>query len=114
MIVLWTDEDEGEVADRRSTAGRALASLAGTAGVVGDVSPALLSKDGQALEGVVQLRPDLGERLPETLDRIRAAAERVPGSTVRLAGPPPPRPTCPTPSPVSTDCSSPWHWSPSW
>ncbi|MFI9828945.1 MMPL family transporter [Streptomyces sp. NPDC051913] len=87
VIVLWTDEDEGQVADRRSTAGRALASLAGTAGVVGDVSPALLSKDGQALEGVVQLRPDLGERLPETLDRIRAAAERVPGSTVRLAGP---------------------------
>ncbi|PWI13463.1 hypothetical protein DI272_04430 [Streptomyces sp. Act143] len=87
VIVLWTDDQDGRVDDRRSAAGRALASLAGTAGVVGDVSPALPSKDGQALEGVVQLRPDLGEQLPGTLDRIRAAAEQVPGSTVQLAGP---------------------------
>lgn len=55
--------------------------------MVGDVSPALVSKDREALQGAVRLSPGLGDRLPDTLDRVRAAAERVPGSTVRLAGP---------------------------
>ncbi|MFJ9722750.1 MMPL family transporter [Streptomyces sp. NPDC101209] len=86
-IVVWTDEQGGPVRDRQEAAGRALASLSGAPGVVGDVSPVLISKDGKALEGVVQLRPDLGDRLPDTLDRLRAAAEKVPGSTVQLAGP---------------------------
>ncbi|MEU9392780.1 MMPL family transporter [Streptomyces sp. NPDC048324] len=86
-IVVWTDDQGGPVRDRQEAAGRALASLPGAPGVVGDVSPALISKDGKALEGVVQLRPDLGDRLPDTLDRLRAAAEKVPGSTVQLAGP---------------------------
>ncbi|MFG2307811.1 MMPL family transporter [Streptomyces sp. NPDC048566] len=87
-IVVWTAGDSGPVdAEHRSAATRALASLAGTPGVVGRVSPALPSDDGKALEGVVQLRPDLGDRLPETLDRVRAAADRVPGTTARIAGP---------------------------
>ncbi|MFJ3670917.1 MMPL family transporter [Streptomyces sp. NPDC090106] len=88
VIVLWTAaEDGGDVAGRRTAATGVLSSLTGTEGVTGEVSPALLSEDGQALEGVVQLRPDLGDRLADTLDRIRTAAERVPGSTVQLAGP---------------------------
>lgn len=87
VVVLWTAGTGGSVRDRKATATRALASLAGTPGVVGRASPALLSKDGAALEGVVQLRPDLGDRLPGTLDRVRAAAQRVPGVTVQLAGP---------------------------
>ena len=33
------------------------------------------------------LRPDLGDGLPAALDRVREAAEGVPGTTVRLAGP---------------------------
>ncbi|MFI8189213.1 MMPL family transporter [Streptomyces sp. NPDC085946] len=86
-IVVWTDDRDGEVADRRAAAGRALASLAGAPGVTGKTSPALLSEDGQALQGVVQLRPDLGDELPQALDRVRAAAERVPGTTVQVAGP---------------------------
>ncbi|MER8007606.1 MMPL family transporter [Streptomyces sp. NPDC094149] len=86
-IVVWTDDEGGPVRDRQAAAGSALASLSDVSGVVGEVSPALVSKDGKALEGVVQLRPDLGDRLPDTLDRLRAAAERVPGSTVQLAGP---------------------------
>lgn len=75
------------IEDRLDAAGQALASLADDRGVSGDVSPALLSEDGEAVEGVVPLRPDLGDDLAPTLDRIRAAAERVPGTTVRLAGP---------------------------
>lgn len=90
-IVLWTADTGGGTGtgagDRRADADRALASLSGVPGVVGPASPALVAEDGAALEAVVQLRPDLGDALPGTLDRIRAAAERVPGSTVQLAGP---------------------------
>jgi putative drug exporter of the RND superfamily len=84
VIVVWTGEDMPE---RQASAGRALASLADGPGLAGPVSPALLSDDRQALQGVVPLRPDLGDDLAGTLDRIRAAAERVPGTTVQLAGP---------------------------
>ncbi|WP_055716494.1 MMPL family transporter [Streptomyces torulosus] len=84
VIVVWTGED---LPERRASAGRALASLADSPGLAGPVSPALLSDDREALQGVVLLRPDLGDDLAGTLDRIRAAAERVPGTTVQLAGP---------------------------
>lgn len=88
VIVLWTAEKEGgQVRDRRPAAGEVLRSLTGTPGVVGETSPAIPSKDGEALEGVVQLRPDLGDELEPTLDRIRDAAAKVPGTTVQLAGP---------------------------
>jgi RND superfamily putative drug exporter len=86
-VVVWTDTDGAALADRRETAGRVLASLTGTPGVTGQVSPALLAEDGKALQGVVPLRPDLGDGLPDALERIRTAAERVPGTTVQLAGP---------------------------
>ncbi|MET7380860.1 MMPL family transporter [Streptomyces sp. NPDC005526] len=86
-VVLWTADGDGPLRDRQAAATRALASLSGAPGVAGRVSPALPSKDGRALEGVVPLSPGLGDRLPDTLDRVRAAAERVPGTTVRLAGP---------------------------
>ncbi|WP_426570120.1 MMPL family transporter [Streptomyces canus] len=94
-IVVWTATGSGAataaddtgIQDRRAAADRALASLADAPGVRGQVSPALPSKDGKAIEGVVPLRTDLGDELAPTLDRIRAAAERVPGTTVHLAGP---------------------------
>lgn len=83
-IVVWTGDG---LAERRASADRLLASLADTPGVTGQVSPALLSKDGDALRGVVPLKPDLGDGLPDTLERIRATAERLPGTTVHVAGP---------------------------
>jgi RND superfamily putative drug exporter len=86
-IVVWTDEDGAPVTDRRAAAVRALDSLTAAPGVAGQVSPALPSEDGAALRSVVPLRPDLGDALPDTLERVRAAAERVPGTTVQLAGP---------------------------
>ncbi|MGY0491047.1 MMPL family transporter [Streptomyces sp. WG-D5] len=89
-VVVWTaDGDDGGRlgGDERTAATRALASLKGEPGVVGQVSPALPSEDGEALQGVVQLRPDLGDELAPTLDDIRAAAEKVPGTTVDVAGP---------------------------
>ncbi|MEV5315555.1 MMPL family transporter [Streptomyces sp. NPDC052610] len=86
-VVVWTDDGNAPLADRREAAADALTGLADAPGVAGQVSPALLSDDGKALRGVVPLRPDLGDELPGTLERIRAAAERVPGTTVQLAGP---------------------------
>ncbi|MEU0787829.1 MMPL family transporter [Streptomyces sp. NPDC006173] len=87
-IVVWTVDGAGSArGERQAAATRALASLAGSPGVVGQASPALPSGDGKALEGVVQLRPDLGDKLPDTLDRVRTAADRVPGTTARIAGP---------------------------
>ncbi|MFD9431139.1 MMPL family transporter [Streptomyces sp. NPDC060002] len=91
-IVVWTEDAEAgaggtAIEGRLDAAGQALDSLAADRSVAGDVSPALLSEDGEAIEGVVPLRPDLGDDLAPTFDRIRAAAERVPGATVQLAGP---------------------------
>ncbi|MEO5877352.1 MAG: MMPL family transporter [Streptosporangiaceae bacterium] len=87
-VVLWTTTDGKPVTEAQTRAAtQALASLAGGPGVVGKPSPALPSKDSLALQGVVQLKPDLGEALPGTLDRTRAAAAEVSGTKVEIAGP---------------------------
>lgn len=86
-ILVWTDRDGGPVTERRAEATRALVPLAAAPGVAGPATPVLPSRDGEALQSVVPLRPDLGDALPGTLERLRTAAERVPGTTVRLAGP---------------------------
>ncbi|MFJ4716463.1 MMPL family transporter [Streptomyces sp. NPDC088785] len=88
VIVVWTADDRGSL-DRaqRTAATRALAALKGTPGVVGRVSPAIPSKDGDALQGVVQLRPDLGDDLAPALDRISDRVGTVTGATAVLAGP---------------------------
>ncbi|MFJ2740646.1 MMPL family transporter [Streptomyces sp. NPDC087440] len=89
-IVIWTQQGTGggELgAEQQSAASRALASLNGSPGLVGRTSPALPSKDGKALQGVVQLRPDLGDELAPTLERVKKAAGQVAGTKVELAGP---------------------------
>ncbi|MFE6524433.1 MMPL family transporter [Streptomyces sp. NPDC057794] len=86
-IVVWTADGQRLPADRRAEATRAVAGLAGERGVVGRPSPALPSEDGEALQAVVPLAPDLGDELPAVLDAVREAAGRVPGTTARIAGP---------------------------
>ncbi|MEW2386779.1 MMPL family transporter [Streptomyces venezuelae] len=90
-IVVWTAESaapSGRLeASQKAAATRALRSLDGSPGVAGRVSPALPAEDGRALQGVVPLRPDLGDQLPQALERIEKRAAQVPGTTVRLAGP---------------------------
>ncbi|MFD3651993.1 MMPL family transporter [Streptomyces sp. NPDC058620] len=87
-IVVWTAGDGGDVsAGQRASATDALGSLEGLSGTVGQASPAVPSNDGQALQGVVQLRPDLGDQLPLILEKVGEAAEQVPGTTVHIAGP---------------------------
>ncbi|MFE0600413.1 MMPL family transporter [Streptomyces sp. NPDC058892] len=87
-IIVWQESDRGSVTDaQQEGATRALASLAGKAGVVAPPTPALRSQDGQALQAVVPLSPDLGDELPTVLDEVRAAAASVPGLSARIAGP---------------------------
>lgn len=86
-IVVWTGARGPLPAGAQAASTRALASLAGVPGVVGTPSPALPAKDGEALSGVVQLRSDLGDALPDTLDRVRGAADAVAGTTAEIAGP---------------------------
>ncbi|MGW0916446.1 MMPL family transporter [Streptomyces sp. NPDC002784] len=86
-IVVWTAGGERVGEEQQKAATRAVGALAGQPGLVGRPSPAIPSEDGQALQAVVQLEPDLGEELPTALDRIRRAAEGVPGTSAQIAGP---------------------------
>lgn len=71
-LVVWSADGGGPVdPTAQATATRSLASLTGTDGVVGAPSPAFPSADGEALRGIVQLRPDLGDELAVTLGRSR-------------------------------------------
>jgi RND superfamily putative drug exporter len=87
-IVVWT-ADGGRVTEaQREAAGRALADLDGSPGVVGRPSPAIPADDGEAMQGVVQLQPDLGdEELPAAVERVREAADQIEGTTAQVAGP---------------------------
>ncbi|MEV5579621.1 MMPL family transporter [Streptomyces parvus] len=89
VILVWTSaEKDAPVNDeQREAATGALASLAGNEGIVGTPSPALPSKDGLALQGIVQLSPDLGDELPTVLEEVDRAGASVSGTTVELAGP---------------------------
>ncbi|MFE9702753.1 MMPL family transporter [Streptomyces sp. NPDC005930] len=86
VIVVWT-AGGGSATAHRAEATRSLAALRGEPGVVGQASPALPSKDGAALQAVVQVEPDLGDALPEVLARVEDAAGQVPGTRAQLAGP---------------------------
>ncbi|MFE5604016.1 MMPL family transporter [Streptomyces coelicoflavus] len=87
VIVVWTADGGGSVTGHQAGATRSLAPLEGEPGVVGQASPALPSEDGEALQAVVQVEPDLGDALPDVLARIGDAAGQVPGTQAQLAGP---------------------------
>ncbi|MFE1797342.1 MULTISPECIES: MMPL family transporter [unclassified Streptomyces] len=87
-VLVWTADGGGEVSTaQQDSATRVLESLADVEGVESRPSPALRSQDGAALQGVVPLRPDLGERLGEVLDELERAAGDVSGTRVQIAGP---------------------------
>ncbi|MFF2350612.1 MMPL family transporter [Kitasatospora sp. NPDC058115] len=87
VIVVW-ESRTGPLDDtRRAAAAQALQDAAALPGATGRVSPALPSADGLAVQGVVQLRADLGRETGDTVRAVRALAERVPGTTVGVAGP---------------------------
>ncbi|MFE6487317.1 MMPL family transporter [Streptomyces sp. NPDC057757] len=87
-VIVWTADGGGEISTAQQDAATGvLEKLAAVGGVVGEPSPALRSRDGAALEGVVPLSPDLGDRLGDVLDELEQAAGDVPGARVQLAGP---------------------------
>ncbi|MFE5624329.1 MMPL family transporter [Streptomyces virginiae] len=86
-IVVWTADGARVTAGQREAAARAVGALAGRPGVTGPPSPAVVSADGLAVQAVVPLAPDLGEELPAVLEEVRQAAQRVPGTSVGIAGP---------------------------
>ncbi|AZM87172.1 MMPL family transporter [Streptomyces sp. W1SF4] len=87
-IVIWQAPEGSRTSDaQQQAATTAVAALAGQRGIPGPPSPALRSADGQALQAVVPLAPDLGDQLPAVLDEVRAAAGSVPGLTAEIAGP---------------------------
>ncbi|MFI1960041.1 MMPL family transporter [Streptomyces althioticus] len=86
-IVVWTADGDRITGAQTEAATRAVAGLAGTPGVVGEPSPAFPSKDGEALQSVVQVEPDLGDELADVVDEVREAAGTVDGTTAEVAGP---------------------------
>ncbi|AUY47954.1 MMPL family transporter [Streptomyces sp. CB01881] len=87
VIVVW-ESRTGAVDDaQRAAAGQALREAAAVPGATGRVSPAVPAEDGRALQGVVQLRADLGRQTGDSVRAVRALAARVPDATVGLAGP---------------------------
>ncbi|HEX6075759.1 MAG TPA: MMPL family transporter [Micromonosporaceae bacterium] len=87
VIVVWQASSGKITPGQLTAAGRALDGVRDVPGVTGNPSPVLPSRDGEALQGVVTVRADLGDATGEVVGEIRAAAAGVPGTTVQIAGP---------------------------
>ncbi|WP_405009524.1 MMPL family transporter [Kitasatospora sp. NBC_01539] len=88
VIVIWEHSGGGALEPaQQEAAGRAIESAASVPGAVGRPSPVIPSSDGKAAEAILQLRADLGTATPDSVDAIRGLAEKVPGTTVAIAGP---------------------------
>ncbi|MEV5829643.1 MMPL family transporter [Spirillospora sp. NPDC052242] len=86
-IVVWTSGDGGVTPEQRAAAARALGSLRGDPYIAGEPSPPIPARDGAALQAVVQIPADAGDHVADTVDRVRAAAEGVPGTRAYVGGP---------------------------
>ncbi|MFJ3977402.1 MMPL family transporter [Streptomyces sp. NPDC090021] len=86
-VVVWTANGAPVTAGQQEAAARAVGDLTGRPGITGPPTPAVVSADGLAVQSVVPLAPDLGEELPAVLAEVREAAQRVPGTSVGIAGP---------------------------
>ncbi|HEX2417572.1 MAG TPA: MMPL family transporter, partial [Micromonosporaceae bacterium] len=87
VIVVW-EASTGKITPvQLGVATQALVSVADVSGVVSTPSRVLPSRDGEALQGLVTVRADLGEQIPEVAEEIRTAVSVVPDTTVHLAGP---------------------------
>ncbi|WP_405786028.1 MMPL family transporter [Streptomyces sp. NBC_01367] len=86
-VIIWTADGKGVSAGQQEAATQAVGGLAGRHGIAAPPSPAVVSGDSRALQAVVPLATDLGEEVPAVLEEVRQAAQRVPGTTVQIAGP---------------------------
>jgi putative drug exporter of the RND superfamily len=86
-IIVWTAEDGTVSPEQRQAAAGVLQSLAKAPAVTGEVSPVIPSRDGEAMQGVLQLRSDLDDAAPRVVGEFRETAGRVPGTTAYVGGP---------------------------
>ncbi|MGW0365230.1 MMPL family transporter [Streptomyces sp. NPDC002990] len=85
-ILLWVAEDGQITPGQRAEVQQALRQAGGVEGATGRTSPALVSKDGRAVQGVVPLQAGL-EEVGRTVEAVRAAAGDVGGTRVYVTGP---------------------------
>ncbi|MFD3472803.1 MMPL family transporter [Streptomyces sp. NPDC058682] len=86
-VIIWTADGNRVSAGQQEAATQAVGGLAGRHGIAAPPSPAFVSGDSRALQAVVPLATNLGEEIPAVLEEVRQAAQRVPGTTVQIAGP---------------------------
>ncbi|MFB6558789.1 MMPL family transporter [Streptomyces sp. NPDC056400] len=86
-VIIWTADGNRVSAGQQEAATQAVGGLAGRHGIAAPPSPAVVSGDSRALQAVVPLATNLGEEIPAVLEEVRQAAQRVPGTTVQIAGP---------------------------
>ncbi|WP_405020537.1 MMPL family transporter [Kitasatospora sp. NBC_00070] len=87
VVIVWQGAGGPIDETARQGAGRVLAAAATVAGATGPASPLLTSADGAAVQGVVQLRADLGKGTADSVRAIRDLASAVPGTVSGVAGP---------------------------
>jgi RND superfamily putative drug exporter len=87
--VVVYERRSGITAADRAKAAADVAALQQQAAVVDTIPPVLASQDGQALEIVVPLSGDLGDKVIASVDALRATVTRgkPPGLAVHVAGP---------------------------
>jgi RND superfamily putative drug exporter len=87
LLIVW--EREGGLTPETRTAiqERTAEIVRLTEGTrTGDASPPIPSEDGEAVQVVVPLKPDLGDDLPPLVEEIRGVVQ-VPGATGYVSGP---------------------------
>jgi RND superfamily putative drug exporter len=87
VIMVWQVSDGNVTPGQLDAANRVIGEVTDLPGVVGNPTPVQPSRDGEALQGVVTVRADLGDATGDVVEQIRAAASNVPDSSVYLAGP---------------------------
>jgi RND superfamily putative drug exporter len=90
VVLLWESDGgpvdaaaQAQIAQRLDQAVRIAEDADATAG---EASPPIPSEDGEAVEAVIPLRPDLGDALGEVITDLRALPG-VAGTTVYVTGP---------------------------
>ncbi|WP_037603601.1 MMPL family transporter [Streptacidiphilus rugosus] len=86
LVLVWSSAPGALPSGAAQAADQRLTAVARVPGLVGPPSPVVRSEDGQALQSVVPLRADLGDRLHGTVDAVRSTAG-IAGASVFLAGP---------------------------
>src|SRR3954453_18632418 len=90
VVLLWESDggpvDEAAQAQIAQRLGEAVRIAEDAGATAGEASPPIPSEDGEAVEAVLPLRPDLGDALPGLVADLRGSLD-VPGTTAYVTGP---------------------------